>query len=74
MGEDLSPAQKQDLTDLVLQHQEVFSEHYYPGEQQSLNTTSVQRQASRYAYPRTGFQRPVGSPYGRRSRKCSSSG
>ena len=26
MGEDLSPSQKQDLTDVVLQHQDVFSE------------------------------------------------
>ena len=26
MGEDLSPTQKQDLTDVVLQHQDVFSE------------------------------------------------
>ena len=70
-GEDLSPAQKQDLEEVILQHQDVFSE--VPGRTTVAHRDIKTAPGVTCAYPPTGSRRPVGMRSGRRSPGCSSS-
>ena len=73
VGDDYSPVQKQDLDEIILQHQDVFFPRF-PREPLSPTTTFGQRQASQCAYLHTGLWKPEGTPSGKRLAKCFSSG